>query len=143
MLSLETLFQLFLATLLGGAIGLEREYQRKEAGLRTYILVCLGAALFTIIGVEIFNSFGETKTHDLIRIIQAVAIGVGFIGAGLIVFKESHVQGLTTAAGLWVAAAVGVALGVKLYFQALFTTFLTIGVLAGLRLLEEKLFDQK
>ena len=140
MVSLETLFQLFLAALLGGAIGLEREYQRKEAGLRTYILVCLGSALFTIIGLEIFKSFGEVKNQDLIRIIQAIAIGVGFIGGGLIVFKESRVQGLTTAAGIWVAAAVGVAVATKLYIQALFATFLAIGVLAGLRLLEEKLF---
>ncbi len=144
-MELETFFQLLLAVLLGGIIGLEREYKRKEAGLRTYILISLGSALFTIVAFKIFHSFlGRPELSlDLLRIIQAVAIGIGFIGAGLIIFRETHIEGLTTAAGLWVVAAIGIAVGTKLYFPAIFATFLTIGILAGLRLLEEKVFDKR
>lgn len=143
-MELEVIFQLFLATLLGGVVGLEREYKRKEAGLRTYILVSLGSALFTIVAFEVFQNFlGESGAYlDPLRVIQAVAMGVGFIGAGLIIFRERHIEGLTTAAGLWVVAAIGIAVGAKLYFPAIFVTFLVIGILAGLRLLEEKVFEK-
>jgi len=141
---IQIIFQLILAALLGGAVGLEREYKRKEAGLRTYALVSLGSALFTIIAFEafqIFRSKGEVNL-DPLRVIQAVATGIGFIGAGIIIFRERHVEGLTTAAGLWIVSAIGVAVGVKLYFPAIFVTFLAIGILAGLRLVEEKFFSK-
>jgi putative Mg2+ transporter-C (MgtC) family protein len=142
--NLQIFFQLILATLLGGAVGLEREYKRKEAGLRTYALVCLSSCLFAIIAFEVFQFFlGQAGTPlDPLRVIQAVATGIGFIGAGLIIFREKHIEGLTTAAGLWVVAAIGVAIGAKLYLAAIFATFLAIGILAGLRLLEEKVFNK-
>lgn len=141
---IQIIFQLILAVLLGGVVGLEREYKRKEAGLRTYILVSLGSALFTIVAFEVFQSFlGKSGANlDPLRVVQAVAMGIGFIGAGLIIFREKHVEGLTTAAGLWVVAAIGIAVGAKLYFPAIFVTFLAIGILAGLRLLEEKIFGK-
>lgn len=138
------IFQLLLATLLGGLLGLEREHKRKEAGLRTYALVSLGAALFTIVGFESFFIFSEKTglSFDPSRVIAAVIMGVGFIGAGLIIYRQFHVEGLTTAAGLWIAAAIGVSVGVKLYSLAIFGSLLAIGILAGLRLVEEKIFGK-
>lgn len=132
--------QLILASLLGALVGLEREYKRRAAGLRTHSLVSLGAALFTILGLEVSNNYLNSAdvSFDPSRIIGQIVLGVGFLGAGLIVIRESRVEGLTTAAGLWVAAALGVAVGIKLYSIAVFTAFLTLGILAGLRVIEEK-----
>ncbi len=124
--------QLVLAAVLGGLVGLEREYKKKEAGLRTYALVCLGATLFTIISLSyVFNG-------DSLRVVQAVALGIGFIGGGLIIHRHFYVEGLTTAAGLWVVAGIGLAVGIKLYLLAVFVSILAIVILAGLRPIEEK-----
>jgi len=136
-LSPVIIIQLVVAVFLGALIGLEREYQGKEAGLRTYSLVSLGSALFTIISFQMLSSGDPT------RVIQAVATGIGFIGAGLIIRRQFRVEGLTTAAGLWVTAAVGVAVGSGLYFPAVFVAFITIGILAGLRLIEERILGSK
>lgn len=142
---IQVIFELLLAALLGGLIGLEREYMRKEAGLRTYSLVSLGAALFTIISFQAFELFsGQTGIDfDPSRIIGQIVLGIGFLGAGLIIFRGSHVEGLTTAAGLWVVAAIGVAVGIGFYFLAIFATFLAVGILAGLRIIEEKIFGKE
>ena len=138
---IEIIFQLVLAVILGGLIGLDREYKKRDAGLRTYSLVCLGATLFTIIGFFMSQKFkGEIGVDiDPSRIIQAVAIGVGFLGTGVIIHKESHVEGLTTAAALWVVAAVGVGVGSGLYVIAVFTTLIIIGILVGVRPMERNL----
>jgi len=143
-MGIEIICQLFLATVLGALIGLEREIKRKEAGLQTYSLVALGTCLFTIIFFELFNSFfGKTGiSFDPSRIIMAIAIGIGFIGAGVIFRQPSGIVGLTTAAGLWATAAIGIAVGAKLYFLAIFTTFLALLILAGLGELEEKIFKK-
>lgn len=137
---MEVVFQLILATIFGALIGLERGIKRKEAGLQTYSLVTLGTCLFTIISFELFNIFFAKTgiSFDPSRIIMAIAVGIGFIGAGVIFRQASGVIGLTTAAGLWTVAAIGIAVGVKLYFLASFTTFLALFILAGLGLLEEK-----
>ena len=137
---MEIFFQLILATILGALIGLEREIKRKEAGLQTYSLVSLGTSLFTIVSFELFNYFfGKAGiSFDPSRIIMAIAIGIGFIGAGVIFRQPSGIVGLTTAAGLWVTAAIGIAVGAKLYFLAIFTTFLALLILAGFGQLEEK-----
>jgi len=142
---IRIIFQLMLAALLGGVVGFEREYKRKEAGLRTFSLVTLGAAFFTIISFEIFDLLliKPGITFDPGRIIQAIAIGIGFIGGGLIIYRQFRVEGLTTAAGLWVTAAIGIAVGVQLYIPAIFVTFLTLGILAGLRLVEQKFFKDE
>jgi len=134
-MELEIIFQLFLATFLGALIGLEREYKRKEAGLRTFSLVTLGASLFSIISFQfgIFNSI----------IISAVATGIGFLGAGVIFRQPAGVVGLTTAAGLWTTAAIGIAIGARLYFLAFLATFFALLILAGFSILEEKIFSKK
>ena len=133
----EYIYQLFLATFLGALIGLEREIKKREAGLQTYSLVSLGSCLFTLVALYFFESFGSSEI-DVVRIIQAVAIGVGFIGAGTVFKSPKGTEGLTTAAGLWGVAAIGVAVGAGLYFLAIFTTLLAIGILAGLGKVEEK-----
>ncbi len=143
-MEIEIICQLLLATFLGALIGLEREYKGKEAGLQTYSLVALGSCLFTIISFELFNSF-FIKTgisFDPSRIIQAIAIGIGFIGAGVIFRQSSGILGLTTAAGLWTTAAIGIAVGTKFYFLATLVTLLSLLILAGFGLLEEKFFKE-
>ena len=139
-MEIQIVCQLILATFLGALIGLEREIKRKEAGLQTYSLVALGTCLFTIISSELFKIFvgNQGIVHDPSSIISAITIGVGFIGAGVIFRQSSGIIGLTTAAGLWTTAAIGIAVGANLYFLAVFTTFLAILILAGFGLFEEK-----
>jgi len=141
---IRIILQLLLATFLGGLVGLEREYKKRAAGLQTYSLVALGACLFTVISFELFNFFAEKQgiSFDPSRIIQAIAIGIGFIGAGVIFHQASGVVGLTTAAGLWAIAAIGVAVGIKLYLLAIFATFLALLILSIFGLLEEKIFGK-
>jgi len=140
-IQMQIIFQLILATFLGCIVGLERQYKRKEAGLRTYGLVCLGSALFTIVSFQ--NSLlylGRPGIDiDPSRIVGQIVVGIGFIGAGLIIYRQTHVEGLTTAAGLWVAAGIGIAVAYSFYLVAIFAAFLTILVLAGLRIFEERI----
>lgn len=142
---IQIVFQLLLAAFLGALVGLEREYKKKEAGLRTYSLVSLGAALFVIIAFQVSMVFLSKPgvSFDPSRIIGQIVLGVGFIGAGLIIYRQFYIEGLTTAAGLWVAAGIGVATAVKLYWIAIFVTFLAIVILAGLRWFEEKFMEEK
>ncbi len=138
--------QLILAIFLGALIGLEREYKGKGAGLQTYSLVCLGACLFTIISLEMIDFFSSKElgtSSDIIRIVNAIAIGIGFIGAGVIFRQESGIIGLTTAAGLWVTAGIGISVGAGLYFLAAFSALLSLLVLSGFGLLEDKLLKSK
>ncbi len=121
--------QLVLAVVLGSLVGFEREIARKTAGIRTFALVALGSALFSIISKYAFKEFWGVPGFDPSRIASQVVVGIGFLGAGLIIFKESRLQGLTTAAGLWVSAAIGMAVGFRLYSIAIFATFLTLAVL--------------
>ena len=104
------IFRLLLAGLMGGFIGLERELRAKEAGIRTHFIVALGAALFMII-----SQFAFTGRFDAARVAAQVVSGIGFIGAGVIIFQKNVVRGVTTAAGLWVAAAIGLACGAGMY----------------------------
>lgn len=117
---LESAIRLALAALFGGLVGLEREVRGRQAGFRTYILVCLGSALVMLVSVE----FGLRQWHalpginlniDPARIAYGVMTGVGFLGAGTIVHNKGSVRGLTTAAGLWCVAAVGLAVGFGMY----------------------------
>lgn len=137
--------QLLLATFLGALIGIEREMKKREAGLQTYSLVTLGTCFFTIISFELFKSLSGMAgaIFDPLQIIPAIAIGIGFIGAGAISRRDSKVTGLTTAAGLWTAAAIGIAVGAGLYYLAVITTFLTLVILAGFGILEEKVLKTK
>ena len=139
-MSNEIICKLLLSVLLGGLLGIERKRKKKEAGLQTYSLVSLGTCLFTIVALEMNTIF--SGNFDILRIIQAVAIGIGFIGAGVIFQQSSGVIGLTTAAGLWVTSAVGVAIGVGLYSTAIFTTVLSLIVFIGFGFLEIKIFKK-
>lgn len=114
--------RLAIAGLLGGLIGVEREFRAKEAGVRTHFIVALGSALFMIISEF---AFGD-KQHDASRVAAQVVSGIGFIGAGVIIFQRNVIRGVTTAAGLWVAAAVGMACGDGMYPVALAATLLTL-----------------
>jgi putative Mg2+ transporter-C (MgtC) family protein len=125
--------QLALAAFLGLVIGIEREATQKAAGMRTHSLVSMGAALFTILSIEGFRQFIGTTSIDPTRVAAQVVLGVGFLGAGLIVFREGRVRGLTTAADIWVAAAIGMAVGVRFYAVAVFASLLTIIIVAFLR----------
>ena len=119
----QLILQLVLAVVFGAVIGLERESKRKGAGLQTYSLVSLGACLFTILSFGISNFLGNQP------IIQAVAMGIGFIGAGAIIYRDPQIEGVTTAAGLWCAAAIGVAVGAKFYFLGLISAVLAVVIL--------------
>jgi len=134
----EIFGQLALATILGALTGIERELAKKSAGMRTFALVSLGAAFFTIISTLAFEKFPGSN-FDISKIPSQIVVGVGFIGGGLIIFYRSHLRGLTTAAGLWVAAAIGMAVGFKFYLLAIFTTFLTVLVFVLFWVIEEKI----
>ncbi len=125
--------QLLLAATLGAAIGIEREIANKSAGLRTHALVALGSALFTIISQSVSGPY-----IDPTRIAAQIVTGIGFLCAGLIVFDKSKVKGLTTAAGVWTAAAIGMAVGFHLYSVAIFATLLTILVFVVLWPIEQR-----
>ena len=117
--------RMVLSALCGGAIGVEREFKRRPAGFRTHILICLGAAMTTLTGQYLFLVMGYYT--DVARLGAQVIAGVGFIGAGtIIVTKHQRVKGLTTAAGLWTAAIVGLSFGAGFYEGGLFTTALIL-----------------
>lgn len=124
--------KLLIAALLGGVIGFEREWTGKSAGLRTYALVALGASFFTTLSLV----FDGLPSFDPSRIISQIVVGVGFLGAGLIIVQGGKVRGLTTAAGLWVTAAIGASVGLGLYFVSITGVVLTLLILWGLRKLE-------
>lgn len=111
--NMEYILRIIIAAILGGAIGLEREYRAKEAGFRTHFLVGLGSALFMVISQygfgDALNAFHTS--FDPSRIASQVVTGIGFIGAGTIIFQKHMVKGLTTAAGLWVTSAIGLTAG--------------------------------
>jgi putative Mg2+ transporter-C (MgtC) family protein len=126
---------IILAVLFGAAIGLEREISGKAAGLRTNVLICLGAAVFTIISKQMAAGTDASIT----RIAAQVVTGVGFLGAGAIIVDRGGVYGLTTAATIWLVASIGVACGAHLYALAALATFIALIVLLGLAQLEKPL----
>ena len=127
-------FRLLLAGMLGAIIGLDREYRAKEAGFRTHFLVCLGSALFMIISqygfAEIVKANGAN--YDGARVAAQIVSGIGFLGAGTIIFHKQFIRGLTTAAGMWATAGIGMAVGGGMYFLGVAATIL---VLIGLEVL--------
>lgn len=135
--------RLLSALLLSFAIGLEREMTNKYAGLRTNILVCLGACLFTIISIygfpEVSVTGDELGTRDTARVAAQVVTGIGFIGAGTVFRHGATVFGLTTAATLWVSAAVGMACGAGMFTLAIAVTVFSILVLVSVRLFEKNI----
>jgi putative Mg2+ transporter-C (MgtC) family protein len=135
----EALLRLALAAALGGVIGIERELREREAGLRTHLLVSLGSALFTIVSAYGFHAFltsGENVVRaDPTRIAAQIVTGIGFLGAGAIIRQGLSVRGLTTAATLWVVAAVGMACGAGYYSAAVLSTALVLLALYPLRVI--------
>jgi putative Mg2+ transporter-C (MgtC) family protein len=125
------LTQILVAAVLGAAVGLERELTAQPAGLRTHMLVSLGAALFTLAGAHLFGA-------EPTRIAAQVVTGIGFLGGGAILREGANVRGLTTAASLWVTAAIGLAIGLQSWFAAVLTTVVALLVLWLIRTVEKR-----
>lgn len=121
-LEMSFVLRLILAVFLGAVIGWQREHRGKSAGARTYAIVTAGSAIFTILSVYAFP-------NDIARVAASIVTGIGFLGAGMILHKEDRVEGLTTAAGLWIAAAIGMAVGVGFYLFAVSSTVITLIIL--------------
>jgi putative Mg2+ transporter-C (MgtC) family protein len=142
----DNVVRLAVAAGLGGAIGFERELREREAGLRTHILVCVGSALFTIVSAYGFEGFlangGQVVRADPTRIAAQIVTGIGFLGAGAIIRHGISVRGLTTAATLWVAAAIGIASGAGYYSGAVVGTVITIVTLGPLRIVGYRVFER-
>ena len=138
--------RLLLATLLGAAVGFEREWQQHSAGLRTHVLVAVAAASFALLGIEIVHSgqfAAESTRLDPIRLIEAVTAGVAFLAAGTIIFSRGEVKGLTTGAGMWLAGAIGLASGLGFWQIAVLATVLALLVLVVLHRFEKSFSDDR
>ncbi len=127
----DIFIKLLLAVIFGSLLGIERAIAHKKAGMRTYALVTMGSCLFVLVSEYLTVLYAGTTSFDPSKIPSEIIVGIGFLGAGLIIFQGKTIQGLTTAAGLWVAAAIGMALGFGLYplaFIALIFTLLIFTV---------------
>jgi putative Mg2+ transporter-C (MgtC) family protein len=142
----DDVLRLAVAAALGGAIGFERELREREAGFRTHMLVCVGAALFTIVSAygfsEFLNAGDPVIRADPTRIAAQIVTGIGFLGAGAIIRQGLTIRGLTTAATLWVAAAIGIASGAGYYSGAVTATVITLVALWPLRLGAHAVFER-
>jgi putative Mg2+ transporter-C (MgtC) family protein len=133
------LLQLVAAAGLGMLLGMERSLAGKTAGMRTYGLVSMGACLFVVVSIAVAESFASFTNVDPLRILEAVITGVGFIGAGIILFQESTLKGLTTAAGLWISAGIGITVGYGLYILAICATLLALFIFTAMWYLEQRI----
>lgn len=129
---IEIIYRLILGATLGALIGVERSLFKKQAGMRTFALVSLGATLFSLSATYFSIDSG-------VRILANIVLGIGFLGAGLIFSKNEHIYGITTAAALWVTAGIGMAIGQGFYLEAFITTILVLIILAILPLIENKI----
>ena len=146
--NVDFLIRLFAALTLGFALGLERELTNKYAGLRTHILVCLGACVFTLLSIYGFPTFADgdnvvvsqaTGVRDTARIAAQIVTGIGFIGAGTVLRNGPMVFGLTTAATLWIAASIGMACGAGMFDIAAISTIFSVAVLTIIRVFEKRI----
>lgn len=134
--------RMLLAAAFGAAIGFEREWRERPAGLRTHILVCVAAATFAILTIEIVHApmfEGPSVRFDPLRVVEAVTAGVAFLAAGVVIFTRGEIHGLTTGAGMWMAGSIGLACGLGLWQVAGFATLLSLLVLGVLHTLEHKM----
>jgi putative Mg2+ transporter-C (MgtC) family protein len=142
----HVVLRLAVAAALGGAIGVERELRDREAGIRTHLLVSLGSALFTIVSAYGFHAFLASGANvvraDPTRIAAQIVTGIGFLGAGAIIREGLSIRGLTTAATLWVVAAIGMACGAGWYWAAVVATLLTIIALGPLRIVAHRTIER-
>lgn len=136
----EIIGRLVFAVILGGAVGIERSLAGKTAGMRTYALVSMGSALFIIISDLVTQQYlaQGIRSFDPLRVASQIIVGIGFLGAGLIIFKDRRVSGLTTAAGVWVSSGIGMAVGYGFYTLGLFVAILTLLIFTVFWTLEEK-----
>jgi len=137
----ELVLRLLAASVCGLLIGLERESKRKPAGLRTHLLVAVGAAGFMLITDELFHEFDAHHTGtavDPLRVLSGIVGGIGFLGAGAIIQSQGNVRGITTAAGIWIVGAIGAACGVGYYPIAIAVTVMGFAILAPLRYIEHR-----
>jgi putative Mg2+ transporter-C (MgtC) family protein len=140
----DVIYRLLAAVGLGALIGLEREFHGKEAGFKTYTLVCLGSALMMIVSIDIFEMYKGVAAVDPSRIAAQVVTGIGFLGAGAIIrSQQGSIKGLTTAAGIWAMCGVGLACGLGLYKEAIFTTFLVLIVFVIFSRVQAKILPSK
>jgi len=141
----DIILRLFLSALLGSVIGFERERLDWAAGLRTHMLVCVGATLFMLVSAFGFADVLSNRNVilDPSRIAAQVVSGIGFLGAGTIIFRREVIRGLTTAASLWAVAAIGLSVGGGLYSAAISTTVLVLVILFGLKPIERRLFASR
>ena len=128
----ESMAQVFMAAILGGMIGLEREWRGRDAGLRTNMLIAMGSCLFTAISINGFPLQGSTA-QDTARVAAQVVTGIGFLGAGAFIHGRGHTKGMTTAATIWMVAAIGMTVGVSAYGLAIFSSVTTLFVLRFLQ----------
>jgi putative Mg2+ transporter-C (MgtC) family protein len=141
--SQDVLIRILLAFLLSGAIGIEREYGNRPAGLRTHILVCMGSTLVMLVSFHIFEIFKGQTDLDPARLGAQVISGIGFLGAGTILKEGPTIRGLTTAAALWVAACIGLAVGAGFYFGAVVITVVIVITLTVVNRLENRINKEK
>lgn len=142
---IELVIRLFLSVILGGLVGFERERKNHAAGLRTHILVCLGSCLLMILSMYGFSEFaGEPNVRlDPARLAAQVITGVGFLGAGTILFTGKSITGLTTAASIWVVMAVGLTVGAGFYLPAVLSAVMILFILWGLNIVEKRFLNQR
>ncbi len=144
---LEIALRLLLATFFGGMLGLEREWKRKPAGLRTHILVALGSCCFLLVGLEFYAALmradADITSADPLRLVEGIVGGLGFLGAGAILTRNGAIEGLTTAGGLWLTGAIGLACGGGHYWIACIATALGLVTLHVLARLERRMHDQR
>ncbi len=136
------ILRLFLAALLGGLIGFERETHGRAAGLRTHILVCVGSALIMLVSIHASRLGPGIRSYDPTRIAAGVVTGLGFLGAGTIIRFKASVKGLTTAASLWTAGAIGLAIGSGFHKAAIITTAIVLVTLVFFARIGKKLYDK-
>lgn len=138
----EMFVRILVALVLGVILGTERTTAHKTAGMRTFGLVSMGAALFVIISLVMTEQSLIFAGSDPLRMASQVIVGIGFLGAGLIIMQEQRLSGLTTAAGLWVSAGIGMAAGFGLYSLAIFVTILTFFIFKVLWVVERRIEKQ-
>lgn len=141
--NLIIILRLLLSVILSGLIGFERELHHRSAGLRTHILVSLGSTLVMLTSLYVFDRYKDKVPLDPGRIAAGVITGIGFLGAGTIIRMGQDVKGLTTAASLWITAAIGLSVGCGFYVAGVFATILVIFILFFLREIENRLLKKE
>lgn len=131
-LTVDMIIQLSIATILGILIGAERSTSNKTAGMRTYALISLGSCFFVVISHAVSNQYLGLTAFDPMRVASQIVVGIGFVGGGLIMTEGKKVSGITTAAGLWVSAGIGMAVGFHMYNVAIFVTLVTLFIFTTL-----------